>query len=173
MTNVKLPKKLDPNKSAQLRSKYDGIYLSHEMIRFSSAVASAKSDVHVKIEFLKDAQSLTYFSGSMYSKVELICQRCNSAFEHSVNAEFCFTPVQGIEATDLLPDAYEPVQVDDQGEVDLFDLLEDELILSLPIVPLHSQQECSVKAQDMQFGKVEPEPLRKNPFEVLKELKRD
>jgi uncharacterized protein len=109
----------------------------------------------------------------MHCEVTLICQRCNKEFDYLVQTEFCFTPVQGNETTDLLPDAYEPVQVDDQGEVDLFDLLEDELILSLPIVPLHSQQECSVKAQDMQFGKIEPEPLRKNPFEVLKELKRD
>ncbi|MFT6267588.1 MAG: hypothetical protein ACJAVV_000386 [Alphaproteobacteria bacterium] len=173
MTNVKLPKKLDPNKSAQLRSKYDGVYLANEMLRYSSAVAAVKAEVLVKVEFLKDAQSLTYFSGEMHSQVQLICQRCNQVFDHSVHTEFCFTPVQGKEQTDLLPDAYEPVQVDDQGEVDLFELLEDELILSLPLVPLHSQQECSVKAESMQFGEIEPGPMRENPFAVLKELKRD
>jgi uncharacterized protein len=170
---VKLPKKLDPNKSAQLRSKYDGVYLASEMLRYSSAVAAVDAEVSVKVEFLKDAQSLTYFSGEMHSQVQLICQRCNQVFDHSVHTEFCFTPVQGTEATDLLPDAYEPVQVDDQGEVDLFELLEDELILSLPLVPLHSQQECSVKADNMQFGDIEPGPVRENPFAVLKELKRD
>jgi uncharacterized protein len=173
MTNVKLPKKLDPNKSAQLRSKYDGVYLANEMLRYSSAVVAVQAEVPVKVEFLKDAQSLTYFSGEMRSQVQLICQRCNQVFDHSVYAEFCFTPVQGTEQIDLLPDAYEPVQVDDHGEVNLFELLEDELILSLPIVPLHSQDECSVKAENMQFGKIEPEPVRKNPFAVLKELKRD
>jgi uncharacterized protein len=173
MTNVKLPKKLDPNKSAQLRSKYDGVYLASEMLRYSSAVAAVKAEVPVKIEFSKDAQSLTYFSGEVHSQVQLICQRCNKAFEHLVQTEFCFTPVQGMEQTDLLPDAYEPVQVDDQGEVDIFKLLEDELILSLPIVPLHSPEECSVKAENMQFGEIEPGPVRENPFAVLKELKRD
>ncbi|OFA33393.1 hypothetical protein BAE46_01425 [Glaciecola punicea] len=173
MTNVKLPKKLDPNKSAQLRSKYDGVYLAREMLRYSSAVADAAPEVHVKIEFSKDAQSLTYFNGEMRSQVQLICQRCNEVFDHSVHTEFCYTPVQGSEQTDLLPDAYDPVQVDDQGEVDLFELLEDELILSLPLVPLHSHEECKVKAENMQFGDIEPGPVRENPFAVLKELKRD
>jgi uncharacterized protein len=173
MANVKLPKKLDPNKSAQKRSSYDGIYLAHEMLRYTSAVVAAKAEVPVKVEFLKDAQSLTYFKGEMHSQVQLICQRCNKVFDHSVHSEFCFTPVQGTEQLDLLPDAYEPVQVDDHGEIDLFELLEDELILSLPLVALHSPEECEVKAENMQFGKIDPEPMRENPFAVLKELKRD
>jgi uncharacterized protein len=173
MANVKLPKKLDPNKSAQKRSSYDGVYFAGEMLRYSSAVVAVQAEVPVKVEFLKDAQSLTYFKGEMHSQVQLICQRCNEVFDHSVHTEFCFTPVQGTEQTDVLPDAYEPVQVDDHGEVNLFELLEDELILSLPIVPLHSQNECPVKAENMQFGKIEPEPVRENPFAVLKELKRD
>lgn len=173
MTNVKLPKKLDPNKSAQKRSSYNGIYFANEMLRYTSAVVAVEPEVPVEVEFLKDAQSLTYFSGKMHSNVQLVCQRCNKVFDHSVSTEFCFSPVQGNEQIDTLPDAYEPVQVDDHGEVDLFELLEDELILSLPLVPLHSVDECSVKEENMQFGKIEPEPKRKNPFEVLKELKRD
>jgi uncharacterized protein len=173
MDKVKLPQLIDPLKSAMKRSTYVGVYSTSLMERFVDSVLSCNELVNVDVKFLKDAQSLTYFSGEMHSQVQLICQRCNQVFDHSVHTEFCFTPVQGTEATDLLPDAYEPVQVDDQGEVDLFELLEDELILSLPLVPLHSQQECSVKADNMHFGDIEPGPVRENPFAVLKELKRD
>ncbi len=173
MANVKLPKQIDPVKSAQKQSTYDGRYLAPEMARFSSAVASVSESVFVKVEFAKDAQSLTYFKGDMNVDVKLICQRCNKPFNHSVYAEFCFTPVQGNEEEDLLPDAYEPVEVNDHGEVDLFQILEDELILALPIVALHEKEDCTVKAEDLQFGHIEPEPERENPFAVLKELKRD
>lgn len=173
MTNVKLPKKLDPIKSAQKRSVYDGLYLAHEMKRFSSMVVAAEAEVPVKVEFLKDAQSLTYFKGEMQSHVQLVCQRCNNTFKHLVKTEFCFSPVQGSEEDSVLPDVYEPVEVNDHGEVDLFQLLEDELILSLPIVALHPQDDCAIQAEDLQFGEIEPEPERKNPFAVLKELKRD
>lgn len=173
MANVKLPKQIDPVKSAQKQSMYDGRYLAHEMTRFSSAVASVGESVFVKVEFAKDAQSLTYFKGDMNVNVQLICQRCNKPFNHSVYTEFCFTPVQGNEEEDLLPDAYEPVEVNDHGEVDIFQAIEDELILALPIVPLHAEEVCNVGPDDMTFGKIEPEQERKNPFAVLKELKRD
>ena len=173
MTNVKLPKKIDPIQSAQKRSTYDGVYLADQMKRFTDAVVAVEAEIPVKVEFLKDAQSLTYFKGEMRSQVQLVCQRCNEIFNHSVYTEFCYSPVQGSEQENDLPDAYEPVEVNDHGEVDLFHLLEDELILSLPIVALHSQDDCAIKQDDLQFGKIEPGPERINPFAVLKELKRD
>jgi len=173
MTNVKLPKRLDPVKSAQKRSSYEGVYVASDMVRLGDAVASILSDVSVKVEFAKDAQSLTYFHGTLAVQVMLVCQRCNQAYPYDVDTRFCFSPVQGSEQDDTLPDAYEPVEVDDHGEVDLFQILEDELILSLPIVALHADEDCSVQADDMSFGKIEPEPERENPFAVLKELKRN
>ncbi|MFC4699269.1 23S rRNA accumulation protein YceD [Glaciecola siphonariae] len=173
MTNVKLPKRLDPIKSAQKRSSYEGVYVASEMLRFNESVDSVLSDVSVKVEFLKDAQSLTYFQGTLAVQVMLVCQRCNQTYPYNVDTEFCFSPVQGSEQAQTLPDAYEPVEVDDHGEVNLFQLLEDEVILSLPIVALHAEEDCSVGKDDMSFGKIEPEPERENPFAVLKELKRD
>lgn len=174
MANVKLPVKLDPHKCAQKRSSYTGVYLAKDMRRFSSAVEYVDCEVPVTVEFAKDAQGLTYFSGTLSANVQLICQRCNNAFDHKVEADFCFTPVQGQQDTDLLPDAYDPVEVDDHGEVDLFQLLEDELILALPLVALHPLEDCAVTAKDLQFGTIdESEAVRENPFAVLKELKRD
>ena len=65
----------------------------------------------------------------------------------------------------------------EKAHPDVFNLMlqifEDELLLSLPIVPLHAESECTVKRDDMSFGKIEPEQERQNPFAVLKELKRD
>ena len=83
--------------------------------------------------------------------------------------------MQGLddEKTDELPDIYDPVEVNDHGEVNLLQLFEDEMILSLPIVALHAEEDCGTKAKDMSFGKIEPVDERPNPFAVLKELKRD
>jgi len=173
MANVKLPKRIDPVKSAQKRSSYEGVYLAHEMLRFNESVDSVLSDVSVKVEFLKDAQSLTYFHGTLAVQVMLVCQRCNQSYPYQVDTPFCFSPVQGSEQDIELPDAYEPVEVDDHGEVDLFQILEDEVILSLPIVALHEDEDCAVTANDMSFGEIEPESERENPFAVLKELKRN
>ena len=50
--------------------------------------------------------------------------------------------------------------------------LEDELILALPLVPMHSSEHCEVSAHEQVFGEL-PEELAKkpNPFAVLANLK--
>jgi uncharacterized protein len=173
MDKVKLPQLIDPLKSAMKRSTYVGVYSTSLMERLVGSVISCGDFVSVDIKFLKDAQSLTYFQGTATAQATLLCQRCNHEFSHSINVEFCFSPVQGAETEEELPEAFDPVEVNDHGEIDLLQLIEDELILSLPIVALHAEENCSVGPDDMTFGVIEPEQERKNPFAVLKELKRD
>ncbi|MCU7553957.1 23S rRNA accumulation protein YceD [Alteromonas sp. ASW11-19] len=175
MQKVKLPHSLDPVKSAMKRSDYRGVIASKDMARFSGAVVDCDEWVNAEIQFEKDAQGLTVFHGHLDTHVTLICQRCNGELSQPLQVEFCFSPVQGQNEfdSDTLPEAYDPVEVNDQGNVNLLELLEDELIISLPIVPLHAEEECAIAKKDMQFGEIEPEQERPNPFAVLKELKRD
>jgi uncharacterized protein len=175
MQKVKLPKLVDPVKNATIRSDYRGVILSSEMPRLLGVVADIAKEVDVEVKFAKDEQGLTYFQGHMACLTSLICERCNEVFEHPLDASFCFSPVQSAkeEVEDELPDVYEPVEVNDQGEINLFQTLEDELILSLPIVALHAEEDCKQKRDKMSFGTIEPVDERPNPFAVLKELKRD
>ena len=175
MQKVKLPKLIDPVKSATIRSDYQGVMMSSDMDRLTGAVATVDQTIDAEVKFDKDAQGLNFFTGSLSTNVELICQRCNEQFAHSIHTTFCYSPVKDLddERVDELPEVYEPVQVNDHGEINLIQLLEDELILSLPIVALHAEEDCSVKRDNMQFGKIEPADERPNPFAVLKELKRD
>ena len=175
MQKVKLPKQVDPVKSATIRSDYRGVILASEMPRLLGAVAGIATEIDVEVKFSKDEQGLTYFQGHMACLTSLICERCNEVFDHPIDVSFSFSPVQSAkeEVEDELPDVYEPVEVDDQGEINLFQTLEDELILSLPIVALHAEKDCKQKRDKMSFGKIEPADERPNPFAVLKELKRD
>lgn len=175
MQKVKLPHSVDPVKSAVKRSDYSGVMATKDMERLSGAVVSCDDWVNAEVQFEKDAQGLTVFHGHLETQVTLLCQRCNGEFSHPVNVEFCFSPVQGQTQndTELLPEAYEPVEVDDHGMIDLLQLFEDELILSLPIVPLHAEEACAVSQDDMQFGEIDSAQEQPNPFAVLKELKRD
>lgn len=173
MQKVKLPHSIDPVKSAVKRSEYRGVLAASDLTRLQEVVVSCADWVDVVVQFEKDAQGLTVFHGELSTETVLICQRCNGEFAFPLRTAFCFSPVQGQQDQDALPDTYDPVEVNEHGEVDLLQLFEDELILALPIVPLHAEEDCSVQADSMQFGKLAPEPLRENPFAVLKELKRD
>ena len=175
MQKVKLPKQLDPVKSAAKRSDYKGVMLSSDMERLTEAVAGVDELIEIEVKFDKDAQGLTFFQGQLATSVELICQRCNGILSQPIHVSFCFSPVQGQQqdVIDELPEVYEPVEVNDHGEINLLQLFEDELILSLPIVALHAEEDCDIKQDEMSFGKIEPADERPNPFAVLKELKRD
>lgn len=174
MQKVKLPKKVDPFKSAAKRSNYEGIMVAKDMLRLSEAVSEVLEDVKIYVKFDTDAQGLTYFDGKLKTKVSLICQRCNDSFIHEIDNSFCFCPVKaGDDVIDELPDQYDPVEVDDYDELDLLSLFEDELIISLPIVAMHPESECRLGESDMKFGEIEEQNTKPNPFAVLEQLKRN
>lgn len=173
MQKVKLPKKVDPFISAAKRSDYEGIMLAKDMHRLNEAVGGVLEDIAISVKFDTDAQGLTYFDGKLQTRVSLICQRCNGSFEHTIETHFCYSPVKDAEIVEELPERYDPVEVDEFGEVDLLGLFEDELMLSLPIVAMHKEEDCALGDSDMSYGEIEPEESKPNPFAVLKELKRN
>jgi len=173
MQKVKLPKQLDPIKSANIHSEYRGVMLASDMPRLIEVVADADEFIQIELQFNKDAQGLVFFEGKLETSVSLSCQRCNESFAHPLHVSFCYSPVLSQEQIDELPDIYEPIEVDDQGEINLLQIFEDELILSLPIVAFHAEESCNVKSDEMSYGKIDMVDERPNPFAVLKELKQD
>lgn len=75
-------------------------------------------------------------------------------------------------ASDLgAEDIYDAVELDEFGDLSLYGIIEDELILALPMVPKHDISECSVKDDIQVFGEVkEDAPSEGNPFAGLGKL---
>ncbi|WP_435338045.1 YceD family protein, partial [Acinetobacter sp. LH3_13] len=71
-------------------------------------------------------------SGHAAVTVSLECQRCWESFSYRYETEFVYSPVFNEDQVGNLPDAYEPALVDENGEIDLIQLVEDELIVALP-----------------------------------------
>jgi len=64
------------------------------------------------------------------------------------------------------------VVVAPKGQLDIAALIEDELILALPVIPTHDDADCD--GGQRQFGPAgEAAPARDNPFQALESLKRD
>src|SRR5690606_1403033 len=70
-----------------------------------------------------------------------ICQRCLEQVMLSLDAECDVGFVTSDEAAKNLPRHYEPVIVDEEA-LDLHALIEDELLLALPAVPMHPLETC-------------------------------
>ncbi|QKJ86770.1 23S rRNA accumulation protein YceD [Paramixta manurensis] len=172
MQKVKLPLTLDPVRSAQKRLDYQGIYTPEQVERVAESVVSVDSDVECTLSFAVDNQRLAVLEGTADVAVTLSCQRCGKPFPHHVHITYCFSPVANEAQAEALPEAYEPIDVDDFGEIDLLATIEDEIILALPVVPVHDSEHCEVSEADMVFGKLPEEAEKPNPFAVLASLKR-
>ena len=172
MQKVKLPLAVDAVRTAQKRLDYSGIYSPGQVTRLAASVVSVDSDVQTSLSFDIDNLRLAVINGQSDVTVTLECQRCGKTFEHQVHATYCFSPVRNDEQAEALPEAYEPIEVDEFGEVDLLAMIEDEIILSLPVVPVHESEHCEVSDADMVFGKLPAEVEKPNPFAVLASLKK-
>ncbi len=65
-----------------------------------------------------------------------------------------------------MPDRYEPLILTDE-QLSLSKLIEDEVLLSLPMAPMHEPEECPAG------GLFEKQAMdRHKPFTVLKDLKK-
>ncbi|OOR99794.1 hypothetical protein B0187_03015 [Haemophilus paracuniculus] len=174
MQKVKLPLTIDPYKDAQRRMDYQGYISSSLLNRLDQFVGKVLSDAQVTLSLYVDPQKLTVVKGSATIDVEFDCQRCGNLFTQTLDCTFCFSPVSNMDQADDLPEIYEPIELNEFGEMNLLDVIEDEFILALPLVPMHEPEHCEVSTQEQVFGEL-PEDLAKkpNPFAVLANLKKN
>ncbi|GAA0336720.1 23S rRNA accumulation protein YceD [Morganella psychrotolerans] len=172
MQKIKLPLTIDAKRTAQKRLDYQGCYTPEQVTRLAESVASVDSDVDVDLRFEIDPQRLAVIKGTADVDVSLECQRCGNIFPLHVHATYCFSPVTSDEKAEALPEEYEPIDVNDFGETDLLAMIEDELILSLPVVPVHESEHCEVSDAEKVFGKLPEEVEKPNPFAALASLKK-
>ena len=170
MQNLKLPITIDPYKSAQRRLVCDGYFESSGMNRLLAACESISEQVKVTVKFDVDEQGLISIRGSGSASVTLPCQRCNEPFAQELNIEFCFSPVKNEEKAAELPSFYDAIEFDENGEVNLRELVEDELLLEIPLIPRHELEDCQAPS-DSVWGELPEELDKPNPFDVLKKLK--
>ena len=174
MQKVKIPRTVDPAKSAQKRLDYQGIVQVSLMKRIAELTEGVKRDAEVSLSFELDEQRLVVISGKANVEVDLECQRCNEIFAHLCEVEFISTPIYNEKSEQDAPEEYDLVDLNEYGELDLIKLVEDEFILELPQIAMHDETECSVQSNNMVFGDLPEEVLEEkpNPFDVLKNLKR-
>ena len=141
-------------------------------MRLTESTGKVLSDAQVTLSFYIDPQKLVVMKGQVQVDVELDCQRCGEPFKQTLECHFMYSPVANWDQADDLPEIYEPIEFNEFGEIDLLGAVEDELILALPLVPMHSSEHCEVSAHEQVFGEL-PEELAKkpNPFAVLANLK--
>ncbi|NQZ79782.1 MAG: 23S rRNA accumulation protein YceD [Colwellia sp.] len=170
MQNLKLPITIDPKRSAQRKLVCEGRFELSGMNRLLAVCENTSEQVKVNVNFNMDERGLIVISGTSSVLVTLICQRCTDAFEQLLEVSFTFSPVKDADEEAELPSYYDAIELDENGEINLRELVEDELLLEIPLIPRHSIEDCKAPA-DSVWGELPEELEKPNPFDVLKQLK--
>ena len=107
-------------------------------------------------------------SGTVDATVKMTCQRCLEAVDVPLQANIALGFSQSEEALEELPESLEPYLLEEE-EIPLADVLEQELILALPIVAYHTECQPAAYQQPPETEAIESE--KPNPFKVLEQLK--
>ncbi len=162
-----IPDQVDPFSLAQSGTEISGDFPVGEMERIHSLLYAPTGTVEINVHFGQDASGIPFLRGSLSTTLQLACQRCMEPLEQDVSSQFEMGLVRSEEDEEMLPERYEPLLVELDGEFSLHAFLEDELILSLPLAVSHPPEQCSAT----QYLDDPTEIKKKNPFEVLAQLK--
>jgi uncharacterized protein len=178
MSLQRLPEQIIPFKLARQRRSLQGLLKLEKMERLTALLADGHGDVAVDLQFGVDEQRISYMRGHLSAEVSMTCQRCMGPVTVPLEADIAVGFVLSDERASLMPDGYEPCLLMDET-VMLADLIEDELILVMPIVAVHPEQSCQpwfqVQQEELCAIEVVAQEIveKKNPFAVLASLKRD
>ena len=168
-----IPPHIEPARLVDRRITLKGVVKVSSLERFSAVLQAATGEVQVELYFSRDEQRRATMPGHYQVDAPLLCQRCLEQVVVPIDSECDVGFVTSDEAAKQLPRHYEPVIVGDEP-LDLHALIEDELLLALPAVPMHPQQTCQhPPGYRPETAELEEKSEKPNPFSVLAKLKRD
>jgi uncharacterized protein len=161
------PDLLDPRRFADLGKHFAGKIPLASFSRLASLLVAHEGDAEFELSFRREGR-LAVIRGRVGAELRLECQRCRRPMAFAAVSDICLAAVEVLDEVERLPEEYEPLLLE-APTVKLVELLEDELLLSLPQVPMHESGKCAApKASEPP----QTAAAEEKPFAVLAELKR-
>jgi len=173
MFDERLPVHIDPVRFAETGRELHGRISFSEMERLSAMLMDSNGEAQVELTFGIDHEGIRFMRGRITAEVVMQCQRCLGPLPVSITTELMLGIVSERDPREL-PSYYEPLPVGHEP-IFLRDIIEDELMLSLPIVPKHAEGQCPKELQvEARDDKKDSGGVAEgNPFAALAGLKRN
>ena len=127
--------------------------------------AEPEHSIDVRFEFLRNEYDLPMVRGRLKTRLELECQRCLDPLEIPLELDFQLM----VDASDdLVRSSSVDTLYSDDGYIDIYTVVEDELILAIPLVALHDDRACN---EHWRHPEQSEAAVTDNPFSVLRKLK--
>lgn len=167
-----LPKEIDPFRFAHSGRELEGELALANMSRLAESLHHNEGVVKVSMRFDIDDTGTAFMQGHFVTTLALTCERCLQELTLPVEIDTLLGLVRHEKLTETLADQYEPWVIEDNDLVDPATVVEDELILALPLVPKHDY-DCLPEEAWFSGDKKDEEKTDKpeSPFAVLSALK--
>lgn len=166
--SAEVPEMLDAWRMVAARREFEGRLPLSSMDRLRGSLVDSEGEARFSIAFDRDALQLPYAELRIAAALPLECQRTLQRFLLPVEIVQRLGLIRDEADEAALPDGYEPLLVAEDGAVHPAALVEDELILAVPTVPVAPGSE----AVDADFSASAEEVAAANPFAALAGLKR-
>jgi uncharacterized protein len=163
-----MPLKLDAFKEASAKRKITFSVPVSSFPRVLETLLDPSSELRGVILFGIDDDKKSYVDLSLKGSLELNCQRCLGVVPFEVSLTRRLRPVFADQLDSDLVGEVEPVLMDENGLIDVVEMLEDELLLALPMSPMHSVELCEATFPEAEVFVEKQETKR--PFAGLAEL---
>ncbi|MGH8319284.1 MAG: YceD family protein [Steroidobacteraceae bacterium] len=142
-----------------------------ELPRLKSRIAGIGGSVRGAVRFGQQS-GFAVVELSLAGKATLQCQRCMRVMELPIDSTTRVALIAAEAHAPEVPAELEPVLAR-EGRISAGELVEEELLLALPIVPLHEElRDCAVPPAAPRVAAAEPEHVTQRPFAGLAELLR-
>ena len=160
------PQTISPLLLARNREHIKGSIGLGLLPRLKDIVAKSEGQVQYSFSFDIDQDEICIIKAYVDTRISVICQRCLKPISIDIERNSILGIFSNSEELDRLDNEYEPFELDEET-ISLDMLIEDELLLAMPIAPLHNNSKCKDKNTTKRLTK----NIKENPFSVLKKLK--
>ncbi len=155
------------------RRSFQGALPIAALPRLGEALAGTEGTAQYELDFGRDEFGTAYLDLRVQAPLTLTCQRTLEPFVLPVAVDSRLGLIRSEREEAALPPEVEPLLVADDGKLNLADVIEDELLLALPLIPVNP--DSALPEEVVGPGPEEAssgEGRSDNPFAVLRELKK-
>ena len=128
------PDQVNPWTAAEGRRVFTGTLPLARMKRLAPLLASEEGVCRFEARFALDDEGFATIDLEVEAEVSLVCQRSLKPYAERLARRSLLAVVEDEAGQEVLPDHYDPVLAA-EGTVRFLDLVEDELLLAMPVVP--------------------------------------
>ena len=165
MTAIQMPHKIDLLKEAKLKRELAYSLSLESLERVLESAPGSVGAVDVTVNCQYDGDGHPFMALHVETVLALKCQRCLEPFLMRIESDQRIVAVETEALAREVPEGLEPV-VSQDGTIDLIAVVEDEILLAIPMHPKHTVRDCNVTLATPESIQEE----RQTPFAGLDKL---